>query len=154
MLEGGCLCGAVRYAAAAAPRHECFCHCESCRRASGAPFVAWFCVPRAALRFVRGAPARFRSSERAERGFCAACGTTLTFEEDGSQWIDLTAASLDQPALAPPRAHLFVRSRLPWVVPGDGLPEFATWPPRQERIRKARGTLQWAGDLESMRRDR
>ena len=34
---GGCLCGAVRFLATGAPKSVFWCHCQSCRRHSGAP---------------------------------------------------------------------------------------------------------------------
>ena len=36
-IEGGCLCGAIRYRVTAEPQGRTLCHCESCRRAAGAP---------------------------------------------------------------------------------------------------------------------
>ena len=67
MLTGGCLCGEVRYEADGAPFHKTVCHCSMCRRASGAPIVAWFSVPREELRWVQGAPKRYRSSAQATK---------------------------------------------------------------------------------------
>ena len=52
-------------------------------------------------------------------------GTQLCFRSDTTpDELDVTIASLDDPASMPPRDHIFVRSRLPWVRP-DGLPEHA-----------------------------
>jgi len=124
MLTGGCLCGKVRYASEAAPFHETICHCESCRRAVGAASVAWFSVERAALRWT-GEPALFASSPGVQRGFCATCGTSLSFASDEfADEIDLTTASLDDPAIAAPRDHTRAASRLPWVAIADGLPAY------------------------------
>ena len=39
---GGCLCGAIRYRITGAPVEALYCHCRMCRRAHGAPVVAWF----------------------------------------------------------------------------------------------------------------
>jgi hypothetical protein len=125
MLTGGCLCGHVRYAADGAPFHETICHCSVCRRAAGAPMVAWFSVPRAGFRVVAGTPARFASSARAERTFCPRCGTPLTFEaRDLADEVDVTTASLDDPEAVPPHDHTHTETRLRWVRLADGLPAY------------------------------
>lgn len=128
MLEGGCFCGAVRYVAEGEPFNPTLCHCADCRRAAGAPCVAWFSVPAAALRFTRGAPRFFASSPKAERGFCAGCGTTLTWRGHATPGeIDVTIASLDDPEAVPPADHTLVRGRLSWMRLDDGLPQHQGW---------------------------
>lgn len=76
---GGCACGAVRFRAAAAEEHCGACHCRTCQRWSGGPFVA--VTVRGADLSVEGAEhlLRWRSSERAERVSCAICGSKLWF---------------------------------------------------------------------------
>lgn len=123
MLAGGCLCGAVRYEAAAAPFHETVCHCADCRRAVGAAAVAWFTVPSHAFRWVAGTPAAYRSSPGVLRWFCGTCGTSLTYEGAPGE-VDVTTCSLDDPAAVPPRDHTEVAARLPWDVLCDGLPAY------------------------------
>lgn len=123
MLQGGCFCGAVRYETTGRPYHATNCHCSICRRTTGAPFVAWFSVPRASFRFVQGTAASFRSSPQATRSFCAQCGTQLTFvHDDASAEVDITTCSLDDPAGLPPEDHTHTASRLAWTVLADGLP--------------------------------
>jgi hypothetical protein len=39
-LEGGCLCGAVRYRLNGEIEESAYCHCRTCQRQSGAPVVA------------------------------------------------------------------------------------------------------------------
>jgi hypothetical protein len=125
MLEGGCLCGHVHYEAGGEPFHSTVCHCSMCRRAAGAPMVAWFTVPRAAFRLVAGEPACFASSAGVARTFCPRCGTSLTFESDEfPDEIDVTAASLDDPEAVPPRDHTQTATRLRWVRLADGLPAY------------------------------
>ncbi len=122
---GGCLCGAVRYEASGVPRYLCFCHCQSCRRAAGAPLVPWATFARAEVRITRGTLAQYRSSARVVRGFCAACGTSLTYlNEARGDDIDLTLASLDEPARLAPTMHLWVSDKLPWQSIDDGLPRY------------------------------
>lgn len=126
-LFGGCMCGAVRFEAHGTPFNSTLCHCVDCRRASGAPALAWFSVAATGLRWIAGQPQLFRSSSQAVRGLCAACGTTLTYQSDA--WpdeIDIASGSLDDPDLVPPLDHTFVRSRLSWLKLGDGLPQFQT----------------------------
>lgn len=124
-LEGGCSCGAVRYAADGAPFHATLCHCSDCRRAAGAPAVAWFSVRTAELRWTRGAPASHRSSPGIERGFCGRCGTQLTWHSAAfPDEIDVTICSLDDPDALPPRDHTFEARRLHWLQLADQLPRF------------------------------
>jgi len=125
MLTGGCLCGEVRYEAEGTPFHETNCHCSMCRRASGAPMVAWFSVARSGLRWVRGVRTTYRSSAYAMRSFCPRCGTQLTFESDAyPDEIDVTICSLDQPERVPPQDHTRTSSQLSWVKLDDGLPRY------------------------------
>jgi hypothetical protein len=58
-LDGGCLCGRIRYRLTAAPFDAGYCHCTLCRRASGAPTLAFATVPLADLQWLRGEPAHF-----------------------------------------------------------------------------------------------
>ena len=63
-----------------------------------------------------GAPKRFASSNRVERGFCADCGTPLTYEApDG---LAIAAGAFDQPGRLPPSIQYGIEGRLPFV---DGL---------------------------------
>jgi hypothetical protein len=124
MLAGGCFCGQLRYEASGTPFHETSCHCTICRRTTGAAFVTWFSVPRSQLRFVRGEPTRFRSTDKGTRSFCPSCGTQLTFELEGLDEIDVTTCSLDAPDALPPKDHTYMKSKLGWVNPADGLPQY------------------------------
>ena len=97
-LTGGCQCGAVRYELTARPRGASICHCRMCQKAGGAPFMAFTGgVRQEHFVFTRGEPAIYRSSEIAERGFCAFCGTPLTYRLIGRDRISVTIGSLDQP---------------------------------------------------------
>ncbi|HLJ37886.1 MAG TPA: GFA family protein [Steroidobacteraceae bacterium] len=126
VLEGGCLCGAVRYRIDRPVRNPCFCHCASCRRATGAPMVPWGTCDREALHVVRGRLSEFRSSAEVSRGFCARCGTSLTYRHEARAGeIDVTLSTLDDPTLLPPRMHVWVADRLPWMVIADDLPQHA-----------------------------
>ncbi len=123
MLIGGCFCGAIRYAATGTPFNATNCHCSTCRRTTGAPFVTWFSVRPDEFQFVQGKPQRFQSSARGVRRFCGRCGTQLTFQSAGLDEIDVTTSSLDDPELVPPTDNTRTSSRLSWIVP-DGRPDY------------------------------
>ena len=113
--SGGCQCGAVRYALSAMPSKVGICHCRMCQKAVGGPFFAWAGVRVGELRWTRGTPNLFSSSSAAERGFCAQCGTPLTFRYlKRPDWIDVTIGSLDKPDLVTPNVVMGVESRLTW----------------------------------------
>lgn len=123
---GGCACGAVRYEARGTPFHRTLCHCADCRRAAGAPAVAWFSVRADELAIVQGTPLRHRSSPAVERSFCGRCGTQLSYRNDA--WpdeIDVTTCSLDDPEALAPQDHTFAARRLHWLKIEDGLPAYA-----------------------------
>jgi hypothetical protein len=123
--SGGCLCGAVRYEASGPAANLCYCHCNTCRRAAGAPLVAWCTFARRAWRVTRGTLTEYRSSPQVLRGFCAACGGALTYRHDTrAEEIDVTLASLDEPAALAPQMHVWVGDKLPWLAITDGLPQF------------------------------
>jgi hypothetical protein len=122
---GGCLCGSVRYQVSGPVSNLCFCHCASCRRASGAPMVPWGTFVRENFRLTRGNLTEYRSSPAVTRGFCPACGTSLTYRNDArARDIDVTLATLDDPTLLAPQVHVWVGDKLPWVSINDGRPQF------------------------------
>jgi len=113
--EGGCFCGTLRYRVDGAPTASAICHCRSCRKASGAAAVAWVTFARADFRWIQGAPRPYRSSPGVERTFCERCGTPLTYSRDALPGtIDVTTASLDDPARFSPTREVWVAHKLPW----------------------------------------
>jgi hypothetical protein len=113
---GGCQCGAVRYAFYAPLEKSHVCHCSMCRRASGGLFIALAGGQPNNFAWTRGEPAFFASSNLAQRGFCARCGTPLSFQYhyDGARMF-ATIGSLDEPENAPIVIQYGVESRIPWV---------------------------------------
>jgi hypothetical protein len=94
-----------------------------CQRAAGAPVVAWGTWPADRFAWSRGEPKSYASSARGERWFCLDCGTPLAFVDRGDPTlVDVTLASLDNPAAFPPECHAWTTSRVPWLGLGDGLP--------------------------------
>ena len=103
-LTGGCQCGRVRYRIEAPDLDAYLCHCRMCQRATGGIAAALKQVRRDAVTWERE-PDRYRSSAIARRGFCRECGTPLTYEGDGSDALDLTVGSFDEPGRLRPVSH-------------------------------------------------
>ena len=127
MLTGGCLCGEIRYRITAPPVEALYCHCRMCQRAHGAPAIAWLTVPLSAFTVTAGSPLAYRSSAKALRHFCGGCGTPLTWcEADAARFVDVSIASLDNPAGVAPTLHLWTDSQIPWFETSDHLPRYPT----------------------------
>jgi hypothetical protein len=124
--SGRCLCGAVRYRFAAPILSSALCHCESCRRASGAHVVGWITLPRQTL-VMEGPVQSFASSARVMRQFCGRCGTQLTYAHESQPLtIDITLATLDQAEATPPTVHVWMSDAFGWDRPNDELPRYRT----------------------------
>jgi len=115
MREGGCLCGAVRYRVEGEPRVVVHCHCRMCQKSSGAAFLTWATFAAPALRYTRGEPKSFHSSDHAVREFCGACGSQLVFRSDGKDSLDVTVGSFDAPDAFQPVGNIWVASRRAWM---------------------------------------
>jgi hypothetical protein len=129
-LEGGCQCGGVRYRITGEPVFTAICHCATCRRAHAAPAVAWAMFAEAQVAFTAGKPATYAASPGTRRGFCADCGTKLSFTANYIPGlIDIAIGSLDDPEAIAPAAHIWESRRLPWLHLADGLPRHDGFPP-------------------------
>jgi hypothetical protein len=124
-IQGGCMCGAVRYSATTNPANSMVCHCQSCRRSAASPVMAWLTFARAEFRFTRGEPVAYESSPKVVRRFCGKCGSPLSYEHiDTPDFVDVTTCSLDAPWAFPPTHHSWLSDDIGWVKFGDGLPSF------------------------------
>jgi len=129
-LGGGCACGSVRYRLDAEPFDAGYCHCEACRRSSGAPVLAFASVPLTAFVVTKGSPRRRRSSDFGERWFCGDCGSQLAIHVDFQpETIDFTIATLDDPDAVQPGFHIWTKSRIGWFDTVDALPRTAGFRP-------------------------
>ena len=125
-ITGGCLCGAVRYEVQGEPYKVSYCHCRSCRKATGAPVVVMVMFRDFQVRWPGSEPRRHESSPGVRRGFCATCGTPITWEGvwDGGPIFEVHVSTLDHPERFPPDRHAFVRERIRWFDVADDHPRY------------------------------
>ncbi|MEO7634852.1 MAG: GFA family protein [Sphingomicrobium sp.] len=113
---GGCLCGAVRYRVTGDPVAATLCHCSDCRRATGGVSVAWAVFEKTAVA-LEGEVREYSSSPGIHWGSCAACGSLITYRRDSRPThLDITAATLDDPAAVPPTVEIWVGEKCAWEV--------------------------------------
>ncbi len=120
-LTGGCLCGAIRYTARPDHREGYYCHCRMCQLAFGNTRAAFLNLRKSEVAWA-SPPTFYASSKFALRGFCPHCGTPLSFEYLGSERMDLSVGSLDEPSAISPVSHFAVESRIANWHADDGLP--------------------------------
>ena len=127
---GGCACGQVRYALTAAPLFVQACHCRDCQRLSGAAFAVNLWADEATLALRAGRLNTVALPSGSGRGhdlsFCPRCGTHLwgRYRAAVAGLVFVRSGTLDDTSDVRPRAHVFTRSRQPWVVLPDGVPAF------------------------------
>lgn len=124
LYSGGCQCGAVRFHVEGALGSASICHCRMCQKAFGNFYAPLVSVGEAKLIWTRNEPKRFQSSNHVKRGFCAECGTPLTYEApDG---VALSIGVFDAPAEIEPTVQWGVEVKLPYVDDLAKLPGFET----------------------------
>lgn len=122
-MNGGCLCGRVRYRVTGPLRPVVYCHCGQCRRTSG-HFVAATAVAKDALIIETDESLEwFASSETASRGFCRRCGSSLFWCPRGREYISIMAGTLDESTGLEAVEHIFVRDKGDYYQLTDDLPK-------------------------------
>jgi hypothetical protein len=117
-IQGGCLCGAVRYQCPVDAVLQFNCHCRDCQRSSGSAFAAIAGFPLASVSLT-GVVQYFRSSgssgKSIRRGFCPHCGSSLFGLVDLLPGLlCIRAGTFDDPGLFAPKANLFVSHAPAW----------------------------------------
>ncbi len=124
-MTGRCACGQITWKSEGPVLWAGHCHCDSCRRASSAPFTSFFGVPRTGVIW-QGDVAFRASSDAVERGHCPTCGAQVSYKS--TKWpeeIHLYAATLDDPSMFEPKAHFHWAERVPWIAVSDRLAKYA-----------------------------
>lgn len=148
-LQGGCACGAVRYALESAPMFVHCCHCRDCQRQTGSAFVLNALIETAHVTVSGAGPARYEMPTDSGRPHgvyrCTRCGTAVWSEYGGIAALRFVrVGTLDRPDALTPDVHIYTRSRLPWVALPAGVPAFdayydakTLWPAESLERRRA-----------------
>lgn len=120
------MCGRVRFAARVADDAAYLCHCRMCQKATGSVSIAFRKAKQDEVEWIGSPPDLFRSSAIARRGYCACCGTSISFVYDDSDAMDLTVASFDAPDYFQPHHHFGAESIHRQWIDTSALPEYRT----------------------------
>ena len=129
-MEGGCYCGAVRYAAEGKPMLKAQCHCRECQYISGGAPNMFLLMPPGDFRYTKGEPKRFSRSDLESpvtREFCAECGTHVVTRPQRPVVV-VKVGTLDNPAAIMPKIAIFTIDKQPFHHVPDGMPTFERRP--------------------------
>jgi hypothetical protein len=148
-LEGGCACGAVRYRLSSPPMFVHCCHCLDCQRQTGGAFVINALIESDRIALLSGNPAAVGVPTDSGRPHdiyrCPRCQTAVWSDYGGRPRLRFVrVGTLDTPAALRPDVHIYVRSKLPWVILPEGVPAFdayydakSLWPAASLERRRA-----------------
>lgn len=118
--HGKCLCGAVSFSVLGKMRDVVWCHCGQCLHwhghAGGYTASTWSNIS------LRGQDRLtwYNSSDKARRGFCRDCGSSLFWEAAGRDYVSIAAGALDLPTGLITARHIFVEDKGDYYRIGDG----------------------------------
>lgn len=130
MINGSCLCGAIRYQVDHLDMPIVHCHCRTCRKAHAAAFASTAGVQRDHFRWLSGQDrlSTFESSPGKLRHFCSVCGSHLVAERPAQPHVIVRVATLDEDPGMTPAAHIWTSHDVCWLEHA-GVPAHAQWQP-------------------------
>lgn len=131
--EGGCLCGAVRYAVEGKPRTTIVCHCKFCQQRTGSTnaFLVYF--KQDTVRYLEGPLRTYvhvsdESKRRINIQFCGACGSHVSWALDlMPSWRGFKGGSFDDNSMFSRRTHMWTDS----CHPSESFDESSVCYPKQ-----------------------
>ena len=123
-VKGSCECQGVVFELIGELRDVVFCHCSQCRKTSG-HFWAATQVSKGNLNLIKATSLSwYDSSDKARRGFCSVCGSSMFYERKGIDKISVSAGSLEIPTTLDRMRHIYVASKGDYYDISDDLPQF------------------------------
>ena len=132
-LEGGCYCGAVRYAAEGEPLFKGQCHCRECQYIAGGGPNLVMGLPEAGFRYTKSSPKAFRRGDLEKpvtREFCADCGTHILARSSALPGaVLLKVGTLDDPSVfGGPQMAIYTIDKQSFHQLPEGVPSFERTP--------------------------
>lgn len=134
-MNGGCLCGNVRYSCAVEPLLVGICHCKNCQKQTSTSFSILVAVPKGSLE-VAGELSSYRdqgtSGNAVVRKFCGNCGSAIVSDAEAAQDMDfLKAGTLDDTSWLKPQMQFWCDSAQPWLQLDPQIEQLPQNPPME-----------------------
>lgn len=146
-VEGGCVCGEVRYRLKAAPRAVYACHCKDCQRMSNTTHTISMIVDVDNAELLQGELVTYDkpadSGRTVKMRACATCGTKIWNEPPMPGVLIMKAGNLDDLSWAKPVGNIWTASKVPWVEIDPDVPNFEGQPENRDALFAA-----WAAQVE------
>lgn len=126
--EGSCLCKSVEYTIEADVVATANCHCNTCKKSTGAAFQTVTVALNKSFNITTGEEniKTFAISDKALKHFCEKCGTPIYNTHQGFPGFNMVyLGSLDEPCRLSPTTNFFCERMLPWVNTIAELENFA-----------------------------
>tara|TARA_B100001121_G_C18676997_1_gene616707 strand:- start:1665 stop:2063 length:399 start_codon:yes stop_codon:yes gene_type:complete len=122
--KGKCLCGGIKFSTKGFHRNVSNCHCIQCMKTHG-NFAAYTRVDDDCLKFKSKKTLKwFKSSKKAQRGFCSRCGASIFFKLNNSKTISISAGMFDKSLNVKTNKNIFIKNRLKYYKLDQSLPKF------------------------------
>ena len=110
-VNGSCECGEVVFTVESPRETVTVCHCGQCRRMSGHLWASTHALFESVVFLKQDGLEWYASSDRAKRGFCRCCGSSLFYRTNDEDGIGIAAGCLDGPTGLKISKHIFVADK-------------------------------------------
>lgn len=117
-----CLCGDITIEATGSAKYTEYCHCKWCQQVSGSAFLPLVVFKKENVIVTKGKLSHYNSSQGSLRGFCANCGSTMSFQSAHN--FDIALGVMDNPEKFKATQHIWIKSRISHVNIDDDLPRY------------------------------
>ena len=125
--RGSCLCGGVKFITKGFHRNISNCHCIQCMKTHG-NFAAYTALKDLKIKFLnKGTLKWFKSSKKAQRGFCKKCGASILFKMNKSNTISISAGLFDKSLKLKTNRNIFTKNRLKYYSLDSNIPKFSRY---------------------------
>ena len=130
--SGNCLCGSVKYTSKSEPVNIMNCHCDDCRKASGATYLTNIFIPLVSFN-VQGTLKKYvhyaDSGSKMTKYFCINCGSQVYGENSSREGVvSIRAGSINEKYIIKPLRNVFTSSKIPSTPLDNNLEKFDKMP--------------------------